>query len=109
MLKIGVIGAGHLGKIHLKLLKEIPEFNLIGFFDSNPEIANTVSKEMGIKNYSSAEELIKEADAIDIVTPTLYHYEYAVKALKKSRHIFIEKPVANTVKEAKSLMQLAKE
>lgn len=109
MLKIGVIGAGHLGKIHIKLLKEIPDFELIGFFDKSSEVVQQVQDEFGIASYKSADELIDAADVIDIVTPTLYHYEYAVKALKKSKHIFIEKPLTGTIREAKSLLELAKE
>jgi len=108
MLKIGVIGAGHLGKIHLKLLKEIPDFELVGFFDTNQEIATAISEELNIPNYS-IDELIEAVDVIDIVTPTLFHYEYAVKALKKSKHVFIEKPLTNTIKEAKNLLELARE
>lgn len=109
MLKIGVIGAGHLGKIHLRLLKEIQSVELIGFYDHSPEHSQIVSSELGIPAFSSAEELIDLADAIDIVTPTLAHYEYAVKALRKSKHIFIEKPVTHTVNEGKKLVALVHE
>ena len=109
MVKIGVIGAGHLGKIHLRLLKEINTVELIGFYDHHPEHAESVSKEFGIPSFSSAEELIENCDAIDIVTPTLSHYEYAVKALRKSKHIFIEKPVTHTVAEGKKLVALVHE
>ncbi len=109
MLKIGVIGAGHLGKIHLRLLKEIQSVELIGFYDHSPEHSQTVSSELGIPAFASAEELIDQADAIDIVTPTLAHYEYAVKALRKSKHIFIEKPVTHTVNEGKKLVALVHE
>jgi len=109
MVKIGVIGAGHLGKIHLRLLKEINTVELIGFYDHHLEHAESVSKEFGIPSFSSAEELIENCDAIDIVTPTLSHYEYAVKALRKSKHIFIEKPVTHTVAEGKKLVALVHE
>lgn len=109
MLKIGVIGAGHLGKIHLKLIKELPDYQLIGFYDSDPSVGEAVSRDFGTAYYSSADELIEEADVIDIVTPTISHYEYAVKVLKKSKHMFIEKPLTNTIEEAKSLIGLAKE
>lgn len=109
MLKIGVIGAGHLGKIHLRLLKEIQSVELIGFYDHSPEHSQIVSGELGIPAFASAEELIDQADAIDIVTPTLAHYEYAVKALRKSKHIFIEKPVTHTVNEGKKLVALVHE
>ncbi len=109
MLKIAVLGAGHLGKIHLRLIKEISEFELIGFYDPDPATAALVSESMGIKHYSSIDELMKLVDVVDIVTPTVNHYECAVKALRLSKHVFIEKPLANTVLEAKEMMGLAKE
>ena len=109
MIKIGVLGAGHLGKIHIRLLKEIEAFELVGFYDSNEEAGNIVAKELGIKQFSSVESLLEEVDAVDIVTPTITHYHCASIAIKKSKHIFIEKPVTNTVDEAKSLMGLSKE
>jgi predicted dehydrogenase len=109
MLKIGVLGAGHLGKIHIRLLKEIPSFQLMGFFDPDPENSAKVAAEFGIKAWSSATELTEACDAVDIVTPTLYHYDLAVQAVKKSKHVFIEKPLTHTVSEGKSLVQLATE
>ncbi len=107
MLKIGVIGAGHLGKIHLRLLKEITTANLIGFFDHNKEISKKIEIEFGIPCFDNVEELIEQSDAIDIVTPTLSHFEYAVMALKKSKPIFVEKPVTHTVDEGRKLLKLA--
>jgi predicted dehydrogenase len=109
MLKIGVLGAGHLGKIHIKCIKEIENFEFIGFFDPDEKIAAAVEKEYGIRKFSSVEELVDVVDAVDIVTPTVSHYECAAKALRKSKHVFIEKPLTTTLKEAKSLIELAKE
>ncbi|MCC6838210.1 MAG: Gfo/Idh/MocA family oxidoreductase, partial [Bacteroidia bacterium] len=109
MIKIGVLGAGHLGKIHIRLLKEIDKFQLVGFYDANQEAAKVVELELGVKSYASIDELLNEVDAVDIVTPTITHYDCASKAIKKSKHIFIEKPVTNTIEEAKSVMGLAKE
>ncbi|MBK7183249.1 MAG: Gfo/Idh/MocA family oxidoreductase [Bacteroidetes bacterium] len=109
MIKIGVLGAGHLGKIHIRLLKEIDKFQLVGFYDANPESAKLVEEEFGIKSFATIDELLNEVDAVDIVTPTVTHYECASKAIKKSKHLFVEKPVTNTIEEAKSLMGLAKE
>jgi predicted dehydrogenase len=109
MLKIGVIGAGHLGKIHLRLLKEINQATLIGFYDHNPEVSSKVAAETGIRCFDSAEDLIEQSDAVDIVTPTLSHFEYAVKAVKLSKHIFIEKPLTHTVAEGKKLLSLVQE
>lgn len=109
MLKIGVLGAGHLGKIHIKLLKEIQGFSLVGFYDTDPLIREAVSNEFSVKAFDSEDDLIDSVDAVDIVTPTIFHYEGASKALKKFRHVFIEKPVTETLDEAKSLLQLANE
>lgn len=109
MLKIGVLGAGHLGKIHLRCLKEIPDFQITGFYDSNPVTREKVAEEMGIKAFDSMEELIDKCDAIDIVTPTLHHFDCAVSALQKSKHIFIEKPLANSMDEARQMLSLAAE
>ena len=77
MIKIGVIGAGHLGKIHIRLLKEIQEFEFVGFYDSNYEDSKKIARKFDIESFQSAEELIKGCDAIDIVTPTKLHFEYA--------------------------------
>ncbi len=108
-MKIGVLGAGHLGKIHIRILKEIIEFDLVGFYDSDEKNAASISKEFDIKAFSSIDELIDAVDAVDIVTPTLTHYDCAVRALKKSKHIFIEKPITNTIEEAKHLISLSLE
>lgn len=109
MLKIGVLGAGHLGKIHIKLLKEIAGVELVGFFDNNKAVSDIVVEQFQIKNFDTAESLLQAVDAIDIVTPTVTHYEYAAKAIRQSKHVFIEKPIANSPKEAKELVSLAKE
>ena len=77
MLKIGVLGAGHLGKIHIRLIKEISDFQLVGFFDPNPESAKAVAAEFNTKAFDSIEELVEEVDAVDIVTPTLSHFDCA--------------------------------
>lgn len=110
MLKIGVLGAGHLGKIHIRLIKELSdEYDLIGFYDPSDENARTAEEQFGIKRFGSVEELIEAVDCVDIVTPTIAHYECASLAIRKTKHVFIEKPVTETVEEAKSLMNLALE
>ncbi|MFN2430261.1 MAG: Gfo/Idh/MocA family protein [Cryomorphaceae bacterium] len=109
MLKIGVLGAGHLGKIHIKLCKEIEAFELVGFYDPDKAVATETAQKFGVKKFDSMDDLIAAVDVVDIVTPTLNHYDCASRALKQSRHIFIEKPVTNTIDEAKSLMSLAAE
>lgn len=107
MIKIGLLGIGHLGKIHLKLLKEIPRFQVIGFFDADKEKAQQIEKEFNVPAFNSAEELISKCDAIDIVTPTVTHHQFTVLGLKNAKHVFIEKPLSNTLEEAKEIMILA--
>lgn len=109
MLKIGVIGAGHLGKIHIRLLKEIATAELVGFHDKDPETGEKVAKEFGVKFYPDAAELINSCEAIDIVTPTVTHYDLAASAIQKKRHVFIEKPITTTVAQAETLVDLINE
>ncbi len=109
MLKIGVLGAGHLGNIHLKCIKQIADYELIGFYDPDDNKANAVAKEQGLKRYASASELIDSCDVVDIVTPTISHYDCAAEAIKKSKHVFIEKPIASSPEEASKLIELASE
>ena len=108
MLKAGVLGAGHLGKIHLKLLKQSEKYDLVGFYDPSDENALKVTYEFGYKNFQTIDELIDACDVIDIVTPTLNHYDCAKAAIEKGKHIFVEKPVTKTVIEAEELRDLIK-
>lgn len=110
MLKIGVFGAGHLGKIHIRLLLELNDrFEFIGFYDPNEQEAQKVSEQFGITYFHSPEELLDAVDCIDIVTPTLAHFNMAELAMKKKVHVFIEKPITETVEEATALLKLANE
>ncbi len=110
MLKVGVLGAGHLGKIHLRLLKELKkDYEVIGFYDPDKEIAKKVNREFRIKAFKKIEDLIAESDVIDIVTPTLSHFDCAIEAIKAHKHVFIEKPITNTTEEAETLMNLSRE
>lgn len=106
MLKVGVLGAGHLGKIHLRLLNQSEKYELVGFFDPFEENANKVAAEFGYKKFDSIESLIAAVDVVDIVTPTIQHFECAKLAIEAGKHIFIEKPIATTVDEAEKILAL---
>lgn len=108
MIKIGIFGTGHLGKIHVRCIMAIEEFELTGFFDPDDNNAIKVVEEFGIRRYDSAEELIQESEIIDIVTPTVTHFELAKMCLLAGKDIFIEKPITHTLAEAKELTTLAK-
>jgi len=106
-LKIGVLGAGHLGKIHLKCLGLIPDhFSIVGFYDPDQNQARSVAKDLNLTSFSSYEELLEQVDVIDIVTPTLAHFQCAKEALIAGKHVFIEKPITNSVAEATELVKL---
>lgn len=108
-LKIGVLGAGHLGMIHLKLLKEIPAYTIMGFYDPDMQRSVMAQEEHSVNSFKSMKDLVEHCDVVDVVTPTLSHYECAALALRKSKHVFIEKPLTNTLSEARKLSNLARE
>jgi len=109
MLSIGVFGVGHLGKFHLNNWKEIPGVEIVGFFDPNDDIASEVSDKFQLPRFLDAEMLMDACDAIDVVAPTNYHFDICERAIKKGKHIFVEKPLANTMDEARLLVKLAEE
>ncbi|WP_108246257.1 Gfo/Idh/MocA family protein [Muricauda brasiliensis] len=108
MLKVGVLGAGHLGKIHLRLLNQSDKYELVGFYDPDEINAKKVAAEFGYTHFDNINNLIDAVDVVDIVTPTLSHFDCAKKAIEKGRHIFIEKPITNTLEEAEELLELSK-
>jgi predicted dehydrogenase len=109
MLKIGIFGVGHLGKFHIDNWKNIEQVTIVGFYDPNDAVANEVSTNYQLKRYLSIDELLDQVDAVDVVTPTQFHFEVCEAALRKSKHVFVEKPLANNMEEATSLLKLTKE
>jgi predicted dehydrogenase len=106
--KIGLVGAGHLGKIHLKCLKNT-KFELIGFFDSDASTRETVGAALGVHAFDSFESLLDQVDCVDIVCPTVHHYDVAKMAIEKGKHVFIEKPLTESLQQAEALVKLASE
>ena len=109
MLKVGVLGVGHLGKFHLNNWKEIEGIELVGFCDPSDLNAKEVADKYDLKRFKNADQLIEACDAVDIVAPTIEHFELCKKAILKSKHVFVEKPLANTMEEAREIVKLAKE
>lgn len=109
MLKVGVFGVGHLGKFHLNNWKEIEGTKLVGFFDPHNETAKEVSEQYGLKRFTDAEKLIDACDIIDVITPTDRHFEVCMQAVRKGKHVFVEKPMAATVKEGRDLVKMVRE
>ena len=106
MLKVGVVGCGHLGKIHTKLLSQSENYELIGIYDKDNEESIRVSDEFKCISFESFDSLLDSVDVVDIVAPTPFHFNYAKQAINKNKHVFIEKPVCTTSKESEELIKL---
>ncbi len=109
MLKVGVFGTGHLGKFHLNNWKEIEGVKLVGFYEPVEQTAKEVSEKYDLKRYTDADKFIDACDAVDIVAPTDHHFYLCQKAIRKGKHVFVEKPMANTMEEGRLLVNMAKE
>lgn len=109
MLKIGIFGVGHLGKFHLNNWKEITGVEIVGFYDPSDTAAQEVSEKYQIPRFLDADRLMDAVDMVDIVAPTNFHFELCRLAIRKGKHVFVEKPLAHTMEEARELMKLVKE
>ncbi len=109
MLRVGVFGVGHLGKFHLNNWKEINGVKIVGFFDPNNDNANQVIEQYGLKRYMDEEKLMDACDIIDVITPTDHHFSICMQAIRKGKHVFVEKPLAHTIKEGRDLVSMVKE
>ena len=109
LLKVGVFGTGHLGKFHLNNWKEIKDVELVGFYDPNDAAAQEVSEKYQIARFVDPERLMEASDAVDIVAPTNFHFDLCESAIRRGKHVFVEKPLANTMDEGRELVKLAKE
>ena len=107
MLNVAVIGAGHLGEFHIKLLKSSKLFNLIGFFDPNKSRVKEIIDKYNI-NFFDIDKISSLVDAVIISTPTSSHYETAVKFLNNKKHVFIEKPISSSIEQANKLIEIKK-
>lgn len=106
-LKIGVLGAGHLGKIHINCIKQIPDYELIGLYDIHLPTAREVSEKLNVPYFEGIDALIEKAEVVDVVVPTLAHFDCASKVIQARKHVFIEKPFTTTLQEAQYLIDLA--
>ena len=106
--KIGVVGAGHLGRHHIKHLSKHSDVEFVGVFDVNKESLKNICSEFSVDPIENLENLINSCDGVHIVTPTNTHFDIAKKFLENKKDVFVEKPMTNTVDEALSLVSLAK-
>lgn len=108
-LRTAVIGVGHLGQHHARILSQFPDCDLIGVVDANPQQGRTIADKLGTRHYSSHQPLLDQVDAVTIVTPTVYHHEVAADFLRHGVPVLVEKPICRTSEEADDLIQLANE
>ena len=106
--RVGVIGAGGLGYHHVRILRDVPGAQLMGFFEARQARAIEVAKELGVRAYEKLDELLDAVDAATVVVPTPAHYEVAKAALAGGKHLLIEKPIAATLAQADELLAIAK-
>ena len=109
MLKVGIFGVGHLGKFHLNNWKEIKDVELVGFYDPNDVAAQEVSEKYQVPRFLDPERLMDIVDMVDVVAPTTFHYNLCKMAIRKGKHVFVEKPLANTMEEAREILNLVRE
>src|SRR3990170_2928484 len=106
-IKIGVIGTGHLGKLHVKMFKQIQECEVTGIYDGNSQTAKDVAQEFNVKAFDNLDDLLKNIQAASIAVSTTAHHEVAKKCLEKNIHIFVEKPITSSISEAEELVQIS--
>ena len=109
MLKIGIMGVGHLGKFHLNNWQEIAGVKIVGFYDPSEQTSKEVAEKYGLKRFTDLDKFIDACDAVDVVAPTNHHFYLCEKAIRKGKHVFVEKPLANTIDEGRQLVNMAKE
>jgi predicted dehydrogenase len=105
--KIGIIGTGHLGKLHVKMFKQITECEVVGIFDSNNQTAQDVAQEFNVKAFDNLNDLLNLTQAVSIAVSTTAHHEIAMKCLERGVHVFVEKPITASISEAEELVQIA--
>ena len=109
MLRIGVFGVGHLGRFHVQNWKEVEGVEIAGFHDPDEGNAAEAVERFGLKRFEDASELMGACDAVDIVAPTAHHYELSMNAIRSGRHVFVEKPMTQTMQQAKAVVEMVKE
>ncbi|MEI7811171.1 MAG: Gfo/Idh/MocA family oxidoreductase [Ignavibacteria bacterium] len=106
-IKLGIIGAGHLGRLHTKVVKTIPNCELVGIYDKDPEKAQACREEFNVRVFERLENLLARVDAVSIAATTSAHYEIGKGCLEAGKHVFIEKPITALLSEAEELIQIA--
>ena len=108
-LRMAVLGVGHLGQHHARILAGFPDVDLVGVVDANPDQADAVAARLGTRAFDQFEPLLDRVDAVSVVTPTSFHYPVAAEVLRRGVSALIEKPICKTVDEADDLIAFARD
>lgn len=106
-LKIGIIGVGHMGQFHVNVAKQVSDSTIVGIYDADPARVKLISEKYGVPSFTTPEELIQNVDAVVIAAPTFLHHTLSKLALTAGKHVLVEKPIAESVEQAKELVELA--
>ncbi len=109
VLKIGIIGVGHMGQYHVNVARTLSGSELVGLYDADETRLQQISEKYATKPFSKLEDLLEKSDAVIIATPTFLHYEISKKTLLSGKHVLVEKPITESVEEARELVSIAKE
>ena len=105
-MRVGLVGAGFIGAVHLGAYANMPEVEVVGVADAVPEIATAGAAVVGARAYSSYEELVaaEDVDVVDVCLPTAFHRELALKVARDGKHLILEKPIARSLEDAKAIL-----
>src|SRR5690606_21875461 len=106
-LPVGVVGVGSLGFHHARILREVPGARMVGIFDSNPQRAEEVARELGVRSFPTIEALLEQVEAAIVAVPTVSHHGVAMEALRRGVHLLIEKPLATNLEQADEIVHAA--
>lgn len=106
-LAVGVIGAGSMGRHHVRIMSQMPHVRMVGFYDPDPQRAEAMCSAHGCTAFTALEELLERVDAVSIAAPTSMHAEIGRLCLASGIHVLMEKPLAHSVPEAESLVAQA--
>lgn len=105
-MRVGVVGAGFMGSVHLAAYASMPEVEVVGIADSNAEAASVAAATVDARTYASYEDLVASEDVeiVDVCLPTAFHRDLALRAARDGKHVILEKPIALTVGEADEIL-----
>jgi len=106
-MRVGVVGTGYLGRLHARILTEMPEADVIGFVETDDAVAAELAENLKLKRFDSVAALAREIDCAVVATPTMTHFDIARELLEAGCDVMVEKPITPSADEARRLIDLA--